>query len=330
MQLARLIACSLGLALLTGAAAFAATTAAPLTAGTPVVVPGGPGAFDWMVVDAPMHRLFASHKGTGNTAVLDLATGAILPSVATGKAQGIAIDEADNKIFAGDADEEQVVVLDRKTLQPTNQIKVTGPVDAVAYDPKNGLVYADHDDGTEVWVIDARTEKVVGTVEVGGAPEFIEYDPKTDRLYQNVKTTNSIVVIDPAANKAIATWSTAPMKSPHGLAVDSKRGRLYSAGSGMVITVDLKTGKIQGTVAIAPGSVDQIAFDSKRDRLYCACGGASMISVLAPAKSGLKLLGNVPGPTKAHTLAIDPESGDLWVSYTDPTGSYLQKFTPAH
>lgn len=322
MRFSSLAVAALSLSVLAGAAAAAPL---PLTAQKPIPVPGGPGAFDWMIVDAGTHRLYASHKGTGNTAVLDLTSDTVLPPAPTGKAQGLAVDAADNKLFAGDDDEQQVVVLDRSSLKVLDTIKVTGPVDAVAFDPKNGMVYADHDDGTEVWVIDAKTDKVVGSVTISGAPEFVEYAPSTDRLYQNVKTTNQIAVIDPATNKVEAAWPTAPVTSPHGLALDEKRGRVYSAGPGRVAVFDIKTGKLLGTTATTPGSVDQIAFDARRNRLYCAC--ANVVSVLAPTKTGLKLLGNVPAPKRAHTLTVNPADGSVWVSYTDASGSYLQKFT---
>src|SRR2546423_1432880 len=146
----------------------------PLKAQKPTVIPGGPGGFDWMRVDANSDRVFATHKGTKSVAIVDLKTDMPLESVTVGTAQGVAIDRRDNKIFLGDEAEHKVVVLDYTTLKKTGEVPVSGPVDDILFCPKNGMVYADHDDGEDVWVIDAKTEKLVDTVKIPTAPEKLE------------------------------------------------------------------------------------------------------------------------------------------------------------
>src|SRR5579871_1247863 len=126
--------------------------AAPLKAQKPIVIPGGPGAFDWMLLDARSHRMFASHKGTKTLAIVDLQTETAVAPATVGTAQGVAIDRPDNKIFLGDDEEHKVVILDYTTLRQTGEIAVTGPVDDVLYCRKNGMIYADHDDGEDGWV----------------------------------------------------------------------------------------------------------------------------------------------------------------------------------
>ena len=88
-----------------------------------------------------------------------------------------------------------------------------------------------------------------------------------------------------------------------------------------------KTWPVLASTAIAPGYVDQIAFDAGTQRLYCACGDAGAVSVVAETDAGLSLLGTVPTHPKSHTLAVDPATHAVWVSYTDTSGSYLQKYT---
>jgi DNA-binding beta-propeller fold protein YncE len=300
--------------------------APPLTPQKPVKVSGGPGAYDWMVVDAPMRHLLAAHKGVKTLAVLDLDSEAMLPAVQTGETQGIAVAEKEGKIFVGDALEQKIVILDRKSLQKTGEIKVTGPVDAMTYEPNTGMIYAGHDDGTELWVIDAKSERIVTAIKIPGAPEWVEYDPASDRIYQNIKEGDTVQVIDPASNTIESVWSTAPATGPHGLAIDGKRQRLFTAGkNGKLVLIDMKTGKSIATADIGKG-VDQIAFDPNAQRIYCACTG--VISVVEETKDGLNSLGNVTAPKGAHTLAIDPKTHAVWVSYNDDKESYLQKFTP--
>ena len=311
------------------------TALAPLPAGaadkpllTPqaaVAVPGGPGGWDWMLVDAPRHRLLASHPGTKTLAVLDLKKN-VLTQVPTGVAvNGIAVDEADNKLFTAGSGE-KLVVFNNTTLEKTDEAALTGPGDDIVLDPKTDTLYVCHDDGTEDWVVNAKTNAVTGSVALAGAPEYVAYDAGTDRLYQNIKPAKVTQVIVPATGAVEASWPTAPMTSPHGLAIDPKRGRVFAAGQGVVVMLDQKTGKVLASVKIAPGYVDQIAFDPDKKRVYCACGDAGGISIAGETDTGLTLLGTVPTHPKSHTLAVDPATHDVWISYTDANGSYLQQY----
>ena len=324
MIVSRLAACA---ALLSTLAVPALAADTPLlTPQTPVVVPGGPGGFDWMLVDAPRHRLLASHPGKSTLVVLDLKTKTI-QQIPTGvEINGIAVDEADNKLFTAGGGQ-KVVVFDNTTLTKTGEIALTGPGDDIVLDPKTDKLYVCHDDGAEDWVFNAKDNTLAGTVTIAGAPEYVAYDPGTDRLYQNVKPANVTQVIDPATNKVVATWPTAPMTSPHGLAVDPKTQRVFSAGQGQVVMMDQKTGKVLSSVSIAPGYVDQIAFDADSGRLYCACGDAGVISVVQEGQTDITLLGNVPSHHKSHTLAVDPGTHAVWISYSAADNGYLQQFT---
>src|SRR3569833_237052 len=227
----------------------AAVAEGPLTAGKPIVLPGGAGGFDWMRVDDASRRLFATHKGTKTLAVLDLKTERPLPAPTVGTAQGVDADRKDNMIFLGDEEEQKVVVLDYTTLKVKSEIPVKGPVDDLMYCPANGMVYADKDDGTEIWVIDAKSEKLVTTITIPEAPEKIEYDRTSNRIYQNIKSNNTVQVIDPATNKIEKKLDTTPATGPHGLVIDGRAQRLFTAASnGKLVAFDLKSGKSLGSV----------------------------------------------------------------------------------
>jgi len=304
---------------------------APLTAHKTVVVPGGSAHFDWMLVDAPRHRLYASHPGKGTLVVYDLSTGTVRQVDTDGEVNGEAVDEADNKLFVAGGNQ-KVVVFNLKTLAKTGEIPLTGPADTIAFDPKNGTLYVDHDDGAEVWTVDAKTDKVTGSVPIAGAPEFVFYDAATDRLYQNIKPANCTQVINPSTNTVEATWSTAPMTSPHGLAIDDRTSRVFAAGSGKAVMMERATGKVLASVNIAPGYVDQIAFDPANRRLYCASspkGEPSQVSVVQESASGMTLLGSVPVPPGTHTLAVDPQTHHVWVSSAGDKDSLLTEMVPS-
>ena len=108
---------------------------------------------------------------------------------------------------------------------------------------------------------------------MGKAPEFIIFDKKSDKVYQNVKTTDSLQVIDPSTHTVIANWESAPMKGPHGMAIDFAKGRVFSAGSnGKLDVFDIKSSKLLKTIDVKPG-IDQIVMDPSNGRVYCAAKG---------------------------------------------------------
>ncbi len=307
------------------AASTVSAATAPLVLTKTVIIPGGPARSDFVSIDKANHRLLVAHTGAGAITVLDLKTDTVLPAIKVGAVQGVAVDEADGKYYAGDSTEQKVVVVDSKTLTPGVEIALTGPVDDIIFDPKNHTVYADHDDGTEVWTIDSKTDKLTGSVTIAGPPEVVVYDSKTNLIYQNIKTTDQLQVIDPKTNKVTQTWPVAPAKSPHGLALDSKHGRLISAGgNGMLVMMDIHTGKVLANAPIAQG-VDQIDLDTKSGIVYCAGRGA--ISAVKVTGDKLESLGDVTTPKGLHTLSIDPVTHALWGVYSDDKESYLLKFT---
>ncbi len=289
-----------------------------------LILPGQPGRFDYMEVDAENDRLLAAHAAAKKLAIVDLKTGKLLPSIEVGEVQGVAIDSKSGTYILGDAAEHKVVFVSAKTLKVTGEVKVSGPVDAIAFDPKTGLAYAGEDDGGQLWVINVQAKKLVSTIHLSGVPEFIAYDSTTDRLYQNIKTKDSVSVINPNTNKVQTDWKTAPVVSPHGLAIDSQTGRVFIAGrNGKLVSLDTRNGKLVGEENIAENT-DQITFDKGDKIIYCA--SKEFISSVRETDKGLQSLGNTPSPKGAHTIAVDSLRHEVWVSYADDTHSYLQKF----
>jgi DNA-binding beta-propeller fold protein YncE len=298
---------------------------AVLTPQSPIEVPGGSGHFDFIQFDGETHRLLACHPGSKNLVVLDVKSGKVT-TIDTGEVNGVGIDTADNKYFAAGGNQD-VVVIDRATLAKVADIPTQGPCDDVVYDSASGKVYVCNDDGTQDWVIDPKTNTIAGSVAIAGAPEVVKYDPKTDKLYQNIKPTDQVQVIDPATNKVTATWSTAPVDSPHGLAIDAKHGRVFTAGkNGKLAEIDVNRGSVISSCDIAKG-VDEIAFDPSTKQIYCGCSGA--ISVVKVSKKGLTPIADVPITAKSHNVAVDPETQSVWIAYNNENGSYLQEYRHA-
>jgi DNA-binding beta-propeller fold protein YncE len=297
----------------------------PLLVPGPVIeVTGSHGKFDFLEIDDTNHRLLGSHTADGTVDIFDLTTNRLLARPATGAAQDTAFDPHSGKYYAAASELKQIAIVDAKTFKITRIIPTDGPLDGIVFDPKNRCVYAAHDNGKELWVISADTEKIVATVAIPGPPEVLLYHAASDKIYLNIKTTDEVVVIDPAQNAVVAHWPTAPAKSPHGLALDSASGRLFSAGNnGQLVVIDLASGRVIGSVAIV-AKVDQIAFDPGLRRIYCAA--SDTLSVVQATPDGAVFLGNVASFPGAKNVAVDAKTHAVWTTYTDGKNAYAKSW----
>ncbi len=300
-----------------------------LSAASPIVVPRAPGFFDYMTVDVQYRRLLVAHAGNDALAIIDVDGGAVLGQVDLGEgaaSAGVAVDVRDGKYFVGTA-ADKVVDINRKNMVRQQDIKMPGPVDAIAFDPKDDALYADEDNGSHVWVLNARTDKLIATIVLPGVPEYVDYDPVSGRIFQNIKSAPAqVLAIDPKTNAIAASWPTAPAERAHGLAIDGASGRVFSAGgNGKLDVMDAKTGAIVATVDVAP-RLDQIAFDPGNKRLYCPAA-TGVMDVIQETDTGATLIGTIAIPRGTHTVAVDPQTHAVWISYGAPDNDYVQKLT---
>ena len=327
---------ALGLSLLAASAVpaspvpSAAAGSSPLSAGPPVVVPRKPGYFDYLTVDAKYRRLLAAHSANDQLAIVDMEAGKVLQQVDLGDGaggSGVAVDERDGKYFVGTA-ADKVVDINRKNMVLQADIGLPGPVDAIALDTANDTLYADEDNGTRIWAINAKTDKLVATIAVPAAPEYVDYDPVSDRIYQNIKPEPSMVLaVDPKTNTVVGRWPAAPATRVHGLAIDGATGRVFSVGiNGKLVVLDVKTGTVVTTVEVE-GRVDQIAFDPGNKRVYCP-SGTGVMTIVQESDTGASVLGTVAIPRGTHSLAVDPKTHDVWISYGAADNDYVEKLSP--
>lgn len=308
------------------------TSAAPaqpplLVPGPTIVIPNAPGKFDFLEIDPKTHRLLAAHETGGTADFINLDDNTLITRVNLGGAPvHIGTDPITGNYFVSAQEGHRVVVISGQTLKETNSIPMAGALDGILYVPTNRCFYVANDEGNHLWVIDAATEKLVGDITIPGVPEYLVYDAPTDRIYLNIKDKNEVAVIDPAKNLVLARWPIAPAMTPHGLALDSATGRLFSAGfNGILAVIDIKTGKTIGTAKIAKG-VDQATFDPSTRRIYCASPG--WLSVVQETGNGAEFLGNIKSDATAKNVTVDFKTHAVWTTCTDGKQSYAKSWMP--
>ena len=271
---------------------------------------GGATRWDYVFVDSPNHRLYASHMN--QVEVIDTATDKLIGTImGTTGVHGIAIAADLNRGFISDGGDNDVTVFDLKTLAVISKVKTGQNPDAIIYEPVSRRVFTFNGRSKDSTAIDAKTGNVVAaSIPMGGKPEFAQIDGK-GHIYVNNEDKNEIVEVDAANNLVAKRYSIAPCDSPSGLAIDPK-GRLYSVCENKVMIVsDPAAGKVLANLPIGAGA-DGVAFDD--GYAFSSNGGDGTITMVGETSPGkFEVVATIPTQRSARTIGSDRTAHKLYL-----------------
>jgi YVTN family beta-propeller protein len=275
-----------------------------------IKIPGGV-RWDYVYLDSANHRLYISH-GT-QTEVLDTSTDKLVGTIPDTKGvHGIAVAGDLGKGFTSDGGDNDVTVFDLKTLAVLSKVKTGQNPDSIIYEPVSHRVFTFNGRSSDSTAIDAKTGEVIAaSIPVGGKPEFAQVDGK-GHIYANIEDKAEIIEVD-AKNAVVAKrYSIAPCDSPSGLAIDAKKGRLYSVcDNKMMVVSDPAAGKVLATPAIGEGP-DGVAFDD--GYAFSANGRDGTITMVGETSPGkFEPVATIPTQRGARTIAADPKAHRLYL-----------------
>ena len=283
----------------------------------------GDEGWDYLSVDEAAQNLFVSHGSVVN--VIDLKsdkTIAIIPD--TKGVHGIAIANDLNKAFITDGKDNAVTVINLKTFDLIQKIKIEGiKPDAVLYDTYSKKVFVYNAKTNDATVIDANTNSILKTIPLGGKPEFSVTNTK-GLVYVNIEDKNQIKTIDTNTLEVINTWSIAPGDEPSGLAIDTETNRLFSVcGNKLMVVVNALSGEVITTLPIGDGC-DGVAFDAKKKLVFSSNGEGTITVVKEENANKFSVIETIKTQKGARTIAINKTSGQLYL----PTAEYGAKPAP--
>jgi DNA-binding beta-propeller fold protein YncE len=276
---------------------------------------GGPGFWDYANLDADGGRLYVGH--VDHVSVVDLATRKVVGSVGPmDNAHGAVAAGPEHKGYATSGGDGVVKVFDLTDFHVLREIKVGLDADGILYDPGEGLVLVMIGDGKQIAMIDPKTDAVVRTVDLPDGPEGAALDGR-GALYVNLASTGQLAKVDIAGGKLEAVWPLDGCKDPHGLAYDPRARRLFSGCANKVlVVVDPASGKVIETLPTGAYS-DGVGIDVARRRVFCPNGDGTL-TVIAEGADGHDVVERtIPTFLGGRSMAVDPASGDLFVTHGD-------------
>ena len=318
-----------GVCVCVGAALVALTSATSLGQEPPatfstirdVPLPGDTSRFDYESLDPGTHRLYIAHLGAGTVLVYDLPSGTVLGEIqgAPGVHGVLAVPEL-GRVYASATGANQVAVIDPQSLSVVATIPGGVYPDGLAYDPELGKLYVSDETGGTDTVIDTASNQLVATIPLGGEVGNTQFDAGSHQILAAVQTRNQVVTIDPQTDQVNGRYDTPGCEHPHGLQISSDRRLAFIAceSNAKLVVMDLQSMSV--TEAHDVGAVpDVLAFDGPRRVLYVAAESGPL-TAFGETDTGLQVLARGDVGPNAHSVAVDPETGHIYLPIANPGG----------
>jgi DNA-binding beta-propeller fold protein YncE len=278
---------------------------------------GAPDRWDYVVYDAPAHRVYVAHGD--RVTVVDGQDGTVIGQVEglAGGTHGIAISHPAGRGYTDDGQAGQAASFDLKTLKVLKRLKAEDDADAITIDPTSGHVFIVNSEPGTLTVIDPQRDEVVATVDAGSKLEYAVAGAN-GKVYANGVAKRQILRIDTKTNRVDATWPIPECAAPHGLAIDTSRHRLFSScQNSRLVVVNTDSGATVATLPIGAGT-DAAAFDSTRKLIFSSNGIDGTISVIREVNAETFVAaGTIKTQSSARTMSVDSRSGRLYVAAAD-------------
>jgi DNA-binding beta-propeller fold protein YncE len=261
-------------------------------------------------VDSAGRRLYVARSN--HLLVLDLDSGRQLADIVDLPAiAAIAVAPGIDRGYVTSSADNRVNIFALSDFGHLGKIPLGSDPGALVYDAFAHRFYAMNRGSRNASAIDADDGEVEQTIDFGGRPAgAVGNDHGT--VFAVLEDRNEVVRID-AKKMAISNrWPIPGCKTPHGIALDDQRGRLFvGCAEGRLIVLNAADGALIATIRSGEGGGD-IAIDSSSALVYVANRSGS-IGVVAEVSAGkyetVETIATEPGAT---ALAFDTATHRLF------------------
>ncbi|HJQ12352.1 MAG TPA: hypothetical protein VJ840_15070 [Gemmatimonadaceae bacterium] len=272
---------------------------------------GGEGGWDYILPDAPRHRLFVARGD--RFMVVDMNDGHLITEIKGFKgAHGTALVPDIGRGFATSGGDSAIIMFDMATYKPLLKIRAGDDADAIIYDPFSKRVYSFNGDANTATAVDPRRGTVAGTIALGGKPEAGQ-SARNGKIYVNLVDSSQIVEIDTKTMAVTRRWSTEPCKTPVSMAIDTRSERLFvGCRSGVLAVVDYNKGAVVTTLPIGQG-VDGAGWDPKRRDIYTSNSDGTLTVIHQDSPNKYHVAETVQTGERGRTMGIDPATHRIYI-----------------
>jgi DNA-binding beta-propeller fold protein YncE len=277
----------------------------------------GDARLDYASIDTVSRRLYVA-RGFGVTAV-DLDSEHMTQQLVPGQHVHAVIPLPGGRALSTNGDTNTATLFDAGSGKVIAQLDTGKDPDAAVFDPTSGLVFVMDAEESDTTLIDPSAGKVVGRVPLGGKPEFAVVDGH-GHLFVNLEDRNKTAEIDTVGRKVLGSYALPGCESPTALGIDTESGVLVAAcANRTALAIRAADGTVVASHLAIDRKPDAVIFDTARKNFYIPCGRDGTLIVISESKDAtLSFQASVPTAVGAHTGALDPKTGRLYL----PTADY--------
>jgi DNA-binding beta-propeller fold protein YncE len=284
-------------------------------------LPGFKGDLDHSAVDLKGNRLFTTAEVHKTVEVFDLKTGERIHSITGfGTPHEILFRPDSNTLIVADGSpDSSAKLVDGKTYQIIDTIKLPPGVDSAEYNPVTREYYVENRgpdanaDTHMISIIDAKDFKHTGDFTLPGRrSEAMAIDRAGKKMYVNL--TDEVGVVDLPTRHLTARWPVPDAHVQNAMALDEPNHRLFIATRNppTLFVFNTDTGKVIANLPCV-GVNDDMTFDAKRKRIYITGDGATSVFAQRDADHYEHIV-DVPTGYRAKTSLYVPELNRLYVA----------------
>jgi YVTN family beta-propeller protein len=280
--------------------------------------------FDYQSYDEARHLLFIAHLGDSSVVVFDTRRRkdvADIPGVS--RVHGVLAIPSLGRVYASATGRNEVVAIDEATLKVVAAIPGGNYPDGIAYAPSARKLYVSDETGGTETVIDVQSNRRIATIPLGGEAGNTQYDPASGHIFVNVQTRGDLVEIDPATDRIVARYRLPGADHNHGLLIEPGGHLAFIAGEGnaKLLVFDIQSKRVLATEPVG-NTPDVLAFDPGLSLLYVA-SESGVVTVFRVAGNSIRKIWKVRVAAKAHTIAVDPGTHQIYLPLENVNGRPL-------
>jgi YVTN family beta-propeller protein len=296
--------------------------------------PGGSGGADGVTYDPSDNKIFVSVAFGGNF-LSQMATGVAIINGTTDTIDSIVYpnalyaalfcvqyDPAADLVFACDADNSQVDVLDGKSNQIVETADVGSMPVAAVYDPANDRVLIVNNGSNNVTEIDGATGKVVGSVPVGMWPYSAAYDSANCEVYVADSESSNLTVLFAGQRCVRSTYAVTVAETglPSGTNWTAEAGGVSNSSTAADLILSVPNGTYSYTAYLSNGTYRALSGS------FVVDGRPAEVSVSFSRVTFQVILNESGLPTGTNwsvTLnGVPASSTDSTIAFAETNGSY--------
>lgn len=266
------------------------------------------GAHD-MALTRDGRTLFVSNLLSGELAVIDTGTFAVVATIPTGnRCHSIAITNDEKQVWVVNIGENNISVIDVARLRVLGTIPVGKLPGHIRFGKDGRHAYITSQEDGQLVVVDTSNHQVVKTIPVGKLPHFILTSPDGRYLWGGATGERHVYVIDMTTNTRVKTIDVGPKPQHIAFGVRGMFGPFAYVAveeANEVVVIDARPNELKIVDRIAVGSKPSgVSSSPEGGRVYVSLQGTDEMAVIDTGTH--RVINKVSVGIKPVGIAVSP------------------------